>query len=188
VTERGDPMIVTRWAAHRPDDHGDRMPVDLAIRTAGPDDCPVIAALEHIRGDVTLDEGERRCARQVDDPAVLLLVAEVGGRTVGFARAARFDPPEDPPRDIAPAGWYLFGVVVEDRWRRHGIGRALTMARLDWIRERATEAWYFTNARNEVSLDLHADLGFEEITRSFTVPGTTFEGGVGVLCRATLAE
>jgi len=182
------PMIVTRFAEHRPEAHGAGPPEGLTIRVAGVDDCQVMAALEHIRGDVTLDEGERRCRRQVDDPAVHLLVAEIGGATVGFARAARFIPPEDPPPDIAPAGWYLFGVVVEDRWRRHGIGRALTEARLAWIGERATEAWYFTNARNEASLDLHAGLGFEEVTRTFTIPGTTFDGGVGVLCRATLVR
>ena len=181
-------MIVTRWAEHRPDDHGAGPPADLAIRTAEAADCAVIATLEQIRGDVTLDEGERRCRRQVDDPAVLLLIAEIGGTAVGFARAARFVPPDDPPPDIAPAGWYLFGVVVEDRWRRRGIGRVLTAARLRWIGERATEAWYFTNARNRASLDLHAGLGFEEVTRRFTIPGMAFEGGVGVLCRATLVR
>ena len=186
MTGGGDPMIVTRWAEHRPDDHRDRPPIDLVIRTASPDDCPVIATLEHIRGDVTLDEGERRCGRQVDDPAVQLLVAEVGGRRSGSHALPASSRRRIRHRTSRRRAGTCFGVVVEDRWRRHGIGRALTLARLDWIRERATDAWYFTNAQNQVSLDLHADLGFEEVTRAFTIPGTTFEGGVGVLCRATL--
>jgi len=42
-------------------------------------------------------------------------------------------------------------------------------------------AWYFTNARNEASLRLHRELGFREVTRDFSYPGVTFEGGVGIL-------
>jgi ribosomal protein S18 acetylase RimI-like enzyme len=176
-------VIVSRWAEHRPDEHGGDLPAGFAIRPARPDDCPTIAALEQIRGDVTLPAGEARCHRQLGDSTVLLLVATIDAAVVAFARAGRFTPPADAPQDIAPAGWYLFGVVVPDAWRRRGIGRALTVARLDWIRERASAAYYFTDAQNRASLDLHAALGFEEVARASIIAANTFDGGLGVLCR-----
>ena len=175
--------MVARWAEPDPGRRGRPPPADLILRTATIEDCPAIAALEHARGDIDADAGEARCRRQVGDPEVALIVAAVDRRVVGFGRAGRFMPAADAPPDIMPAGWYLFGVIVEDAWRRHGIGRALTEARLAWIRERADAAWYFTNARNRVSIDLHAALGFVEVTRAFSTPGVAFEGGEGVLCR-----
>jgi hypothetical protein len=53
-----------------------------------------------------------------------------------------------------------------------------------WIFEHVPEAWYFTNARNHASLALHAKLGFVEVTRDFSYPNVSFDGGVGVLGRA----
>jgi hypothetical protein len=53
-----------------------------------------------------------------------------------------------------------------------------------WAFERAGEVWFFANACNRASLDLHARLGFVEVTRDFVFPGVCFDGGVGVLCRA----
>lgn len=77
-------------------------------------------------------------------------------------------------------------MVVIPQWRRYGAGEALTKARLAWVAERADEVWYYANASNAVSLALHAAAGFEEVTREFSVPGVSFEGGVGVLCRLRL--
>ena len=63
----------------------------------------------------------------------------------------------------------------------------LTRRRLGWIAGRgATEAYYFANAQNLASIDLHAKLGFVELTRDFHVPGATFAGGVGILFRVQL--
>ena len=127
-----------------------------------------------------------RCREQIQADDLLLLVAVVADEVVGFARAARWRHPPDPAPNALPRGWYLLGVVVLDAWRRRGIGRALTERRLEWIAERTSEAYYFTNARNRASLDLHAELGFVELTRQFAAPGISFDGGEGVLCRADL--
>ena len=78
------------------------------------------------------------------------------------------------------------GIWEGSWWRPSGAGEALTRARIAWVAERATEVWYYANAGNRASLALHAALGFEEVTREFTVVGVSFEGGVGVLCRAVL--
>jgi aminoglycoside 6'-N-acetyltransferase I len=115
----------------------------------------------------------------------LLVAAVPGSETLaGYGRISRFDPPPDSPANVAPAGWYLGGLLVARAHRRRGIGAALTRARLDWIFARSGEAWYFSNARNDASLALHERLGFVEVTRDFVYPGVGFVGGVGVLCRA----
>jgi len=101
---------------------------------------------------------------------------------VGVGRVAWLEPEGE---RAAPAAYYLVGLVIDRAARRTGIGEALTRARTAWTLERSAEAWYFANAGNRASLDLHARGGFVEITRDFAVPGVSFEGGAGVLCRAT---
>lgn len=117
-----------------------------------------------------------------------LFVAVVEERVVGYGRVAYFDPPHDAPADVAPAGYYLSGLLVPLPWRGLGVGQRLTMVRLAWIFERADYAWYFTNARNQASLALHAKLGFTEVTREFSYPGVTFDGGIGVLAKAAASD
>jgi ribosomal protein S18 acetylase RimI-like enzyme len=112
-----------------------------------------------------------------------LVVAESGGALAGYGRARRFEPS---PHHTAPRGYYLTGVFVVPGARRAGIGAALTQARLGWIGERAEDAWYFANARNTASIELHKRFGFEEVTRSFSFPGVAFDGGEGILFRLPL--
>lgn len=116
-----------------------------------------------------------------------LVVAVSGERAVGYGRVAWFEPDDDAPQDSAPTGWYLAGIMVHPDWRGRGIARKRTRLRLDWIAERSTGAWSFTNERNAVSRRLHASLGFEEVTRDFSFPGVAFGGGVGVLGHLTFA-
>jgi len=114
--------------------------------------------------------------------STLLLVALIANLVVAFARAGRLRQPDS----LLPDGWYLLGVVVVDRWRRHGIGRALTERRVAWLSQRTDSVHYIANSRNQASLDLHAAMGFVEVARGFTASGMTFDGGEGVLCRLAL--
>ncbi len=124
--------------------------------------------------------------REVEDLEHRLVVAEVDDMIVGYGRAGVFEPEPDAAADTAPRGYYLTGVFVRLDQRRGGIGAALTQARLDWIGERADEAWFFANARNVASIELHLRFGFEEVTRRFSFPGLTFDGGEGILFRLRL--
>ena len=129
----------------------------------------------------------RRLLPACDSGDACALVAEADARTVGFGKVARFVPPADSPANAAPSGWYLAGVVVSPAWRRRGIGALLTRSRLEWIAERADRAYYFANARNQASIDLHRRFGFVELTRDFHHPKVTFKGGVGILFSCELA-
>ena len=114
-------------------------------------------------------------------PQRLLLLAEDAGEIVGYGRASLL-------HDVAgaPRGYYLTGVFVRPASRRAGVGAALTEARLQWIAERADEAWFVANARNAASIALHGRFGFEEVTRDFAIPGVKFDGGEGILFRSRL--
>jgi RimJ/RimL family protein N-acetyltransferase len=116
-----------------------------------------------------------------------VVVASAAGELVGHGRCAHFDRSPDAPPEVAPGGYYMGGLLVASRLRRRGIAAALTRARMDWAFERAPEVWYFANARNLASIALHAKLGFVEVTRSFSYPNVSFDGGVGVLGRALRA-
>jgi ribosomal protein S18 acetylase RimI-like enzyme len=117
-----------------------------------------------------------------------LLVATHANRILGYGRAHHFEHSENAPPNIAPAGYYLSGLVVDAESRRGGLGHELTRLRVAWAAERSREIWYFTNAANRGSQDLHQRHGFQEVTRDFVFPGVTFSGAGGVLYRARLGN
>ena len=71
----------------------------------------------------------------------------------------------------APAGGYLLGLVVDQAWRRRGIGEALTRARMAWVAERSPRVYYFTGRGNLASQALHQRLGFTEMPGTWIPPG-----------------
>ena len=118
----------------------------------------------------------------------LILAAQLTGTLVEIGKVRHFVPSHVAPRNVAPAGWYLSGVIVVPEYRRREIGRNLTEARLDWMAQRDQWAYYFSNVQNRASIELHQQCGFVELTQDFTYPGVTFEGGMGVLFRAELSR
>ena len=165
-------------------------PTGTILRPAQESDAPGLAALlcEREGGDPARREARFReeIRDHGGDAHRLLMVATQGERTLGYGRAVYFEPPVGSPENIAPAGWYLAGVIVGQAHRRQGIGAELTRRRLEWVQQSATEAFYFVNAQNRVSLALHDAFHFEEVTRDFVFPGVAFVGGEGVLFRAAL--
>jgi ribosomal protein S18 acetylase RimI-like enzyme len=130
---------------------------------------------------------ERDVARTAHSGRRRLWVAEIDGLLAGFGGVHRFRPAPDAPRNVAPAGWYLSGVVVDPALRRRSAGSALTHARLEFIRERADHAYYVASSLNRASIDLHARFGFRQVARDFYFPRVTFTGA-GVLFCAPLED
>ncbi len=161
--------------------------VAVVTRQAASADIAAAAALAMLHSGDDLAGWSERLREDLAACDRLLVVGE-RDEVVAYGRVRRFQAPADAPANVAPDGYYLSGLVVSPAHRGHGIGRAITQARLAWIAGRATEAWYFTNARNQRSLRLHQELGFREITRGFVFPGVHFAGGTGVLSRVTLAN
>jgi len=75
-----------------------------------------------------------------DEPDVLRLVAEVGGRVVGAA-TGRIEAPDEGARyqlqrQFTETRLMIDVVIVEQAYRRHGVGQALMDVLEDWGRER----------------------------------------------------
>ena len=162
----------------------------LVIRAAVPGDVAALAAIAAEREGEPVSKWRESMARTLErtrNGSALLLTAMAQDEVVAYGKAERHVPAPSAPPNAAPQGWYLAGVVVKSEHRRRGIGAALTGARLDRIAGRAAAAYYFANARNRASIDLHAALGFREIARDFHHPRARFEGGVGILFAADLS-
>lgn len=156
-----------------------RLPV--AITPLARSSIPACAQLAATReGDAT-EQWIESFERSLGDDDHLVLVAHSGRGVVGYGKATRLELPHE---TNAPSGWYLTGIVVDPVVRRRGVGAALTQARITELQRRGVHnIWFFANARNQVSLALHEQLGFREVSRDFTIPGVTFDCGHGVLAR-----
>ena len=174
---------MARFAEYEPERRGTPPPDGLTTRPATASDLPARAALRAARDGIPEASAAANFER-------LLARAERGetavrGAWVGEAPAG-YGTVEHLAWEGLPAGWYLGGVVVSPALRRRGIGARLTQERLDWVAQRGREAFYFVNARNRASIDLHAPFGFREVARDIRVPGLTFTDGIGLLFRAEL--
>ncbi|MET7640475.1 GNAT family N-acetyltransferase [Streptomyces sp. NPDC005438] len=168
--------------APRSGDRPERLPIEVAPATS--DQVERLAHLQvGVRGG-TVPEWSARISRALAHPEGLVVAALQRDAPVGYANLALLPAHQDG----APAGYYLTGVTVAAPWRRHGVGRALTRYRVEWIWRRRPEAWCFVSAGNRASVDLHLDLGFTVHRRGPSFQGVGFTGGEGLLLRAVPAS
>jgi len=77
----------------------------------------------------------RNLSSRLEDPHTRVLVAEVGGRIVGYALGVVVDlMPEIFEQETSG---FLADIYVEDTYRRQGIGRELVDTMADWFREQS---------------------------------------------------
>lgn len=175
------PIVNTLFAPYQPDAHGVPL-AGVTIREADADDVAFTGALTASREGGDPAEWAAQHARRLDNDCQALLVAEHEGVIIAYGWLAYLTPGADGGRD-APDGWYLSGVVVAPPFRRRGVGRRLTRARVEWVLERDSSVFYVVSASNLASRTLHAELGFREVTDDFVVPGVVFTKADGILCR-----
>jgi GNAT superfamily N-acetyltransferase len=141
---------------------------DIMVRQAGPDDYRIAA--EHYLGmrhdlgwsDDALFHGWREkfvAAHRAADASgqSRYFVAELDGAAVGTG-LAMLRPSIAAAYVPAPLRGYLAHVFVEPHARRRGVARALTVAALQWLRERGC-----TNVRliaSDAGRPLYASMGF----------------------------
>lgn len=166
------------------------MPGPLLIRRARTQDVDALGRLSADRegGDASRHAAAFKRALEGDDVdrTSIILVAEVDREIAGFGKVRFLNESRGDERPSSPEGWYLTGLLVDARFRRHGIGSRLTEERLRWIGARNRFAHYFSNARNLVSIALHERFGFVELSRGSQFAGVSFVGGEGVLFRVDL--
>lgn len=122
----------------------------LVVRAARPEDVDEIlrlwvqmvdfhadrdAALR-MRTDTEAQESMRTYFRAgLENPDGLLLVAEIA-HAEGLAGFLFAHIRTISPLALPPTAGFISDLCVDDRWRRHGIGRELYLAARDWFRER----------------------------------------------------
>jgi GNAT superfamily N-acetyltransferase len=100
-------------------------PIRLRPMTPGDvaDSAPLLAQLGY---PMDLDELARRVREVLATPDHLLLIAEAGGRLAGLVHVYARPAIENPREAVVQA------LVVDERWRRAGVGRRLMMAAERW--------------------------------------------------------
>ncbi len=126
----------------------------MLIRSAIPDDIPQIMALSQ-KSDTAAHWSAREYAALFarDTPKRVVLVAEQAqGRVAGFVVAR-----------CAAEEWEIENVVVEEEFRRQGIGRSLIEELLAEARRRGVAAILLeVRESNAAALGLYKKLGFRE--------------------------
>ena len=88
----------------------------------------------------------------------------IGFSKIGFRKNIVNDFPD------LVKGWYLTGVTIHTNWRRKGIAGLLVQTRMDWLKDKTNEVYYWSNKKNRVSEALHKKFGFKEIKSSIYTP------------------
>lgn len=174
---------VSPFAEYLPAPADRRASVAVTLARASEEDVDELAALQVGARGGTVADWAGRIGRTLRGERNVVVAARVGGEIAGYGNVIHLAPHPD---DGAPGGYYLMGVSVAPRWRRRGIGDALTRWRMAWVGERqgAPEVWCFVSAANPASVDLHLALGFVEVRRAPALQGVSFDCGEGVLLRA----
>ena len=136
---------------------------DIRIRPAVPADAGQIADMAN-RLNVSEGIGETLYDRETIErdafgptPAFDVLIAEAGGRAVGYASFH-----DNYNSDLAQRGVWLVDLFVEAGARRRGIGRMLLAATAKAARDRgAHSVWWGVRSANEAARAFYATIGAE---------------------------
>ncbi|HRL50233.1 MAG TPA: GNAT family N-acetyltransferase [Propioniciclava sp.] len=171
----------TLFAPFEPDSSGSPLP-EADVRVGVRDDLLRTGALAAQREGGLPADWVAQHERRFDTDGNQLFVVELGHQVIGYGWVSFLTPVDHGGRN-APDGWYLSGVVIAPGSRRRGLGRRLTQKRVDWALARGSAVYYVVSASNRASRALHAELGFEELTDDFRMPGVVFSRDDGLLCR-----
>jgi GNAT superfamily N-acetyltransferase len=160
------PESFAHWSPQTPRKHA-----GFIVRMGGEGDVEACVRLVVAIGAGAAAPWRQTLTRTVRDGGQrALFVAETCGQIAGYGRVVSVEADPKVP-GTAPPGWYLLGLVVDEAWRRRGIGEALTTARMAWVSERSGRLYYFTNRGNLASQALHERLGFTPMPGTWIPPG-----------------
>jgi ribosomal protein S18 acetylase RimI-like enzyme len=104
---------------------------------------------------------------QLEEPDVVVFVAEADGAVVGYVFAGL--EPQSWKELRGPAG-YIHDIVTREGARRLGVARQLLKAAIDWLRERgAPRVMLWTAVQNEAAQRLFDRAGFRRTMIEMTL-------------------
>lgn len=137
------------------------MPLDFAVRHATPGDLEALVRLAHdVEHAAHWDGGSFRGYLLGKDPGILqrtALLAVANGQAVGFAAGSYLEGDEAAE---------LLNLGVEERFRRHGVARALVTALQAWAQDQGARALDLeVRVSNAVAQSVYQRLGFVQAGR-----------------------
>ena len=142
---------------------------EIVIRGAELSDLTASALLISNHESGALEDWQSRFERDLADPKRLFLVATVDDSVMGYGHTTLHSRTLDEEATY-PSGYFLSGLMVSPDHRRKGIGKLLTIARIDRLRQVTDIIYYRAESDNKATIDLHSRLGFERV-------GTVFRDG-----------
>ena len=116
-----------------------------------------------------------------------MFVAMMEDQVIGYGRVTLYNSEKTQARHLSPDGWYFMGMIIDQNYRRMGIGTHLSEHRIEWLKNKgAKEVFSFVNADNKASLDLHEHLDFEIVEEGPGFLNVDFDGGSGILFKKVL--
>jgi ribosomal protein S18 acetylase RimI-like enzyme len=136
---------------------------EIVIRKANSIDLTSCAHLisSHVSGN--LDDWQSRFEQDLANPRRHFLVATIDDAVVGYGHTLFKSDTSQDETNASPSGYFLSGLLVAPGHRRKGLGKLLTIARIDALRQVANEIYYLAEPDNLATIDLHSRLGFKEI-------------------------
>lgn len=132
---------------------------DWRIRQAGPDDVAAVLGADVFDGPALPEAVTAFLGTGAADPRTVLMLAEAGGRAIGFASGTVLDHP-DKPREL-----FIQELGVNSEARRQGIGQALIAAlRQEGRRRGCVASWVLTETDNTVARATYAAAAGRETT------------------------
>jgi|TARA_B100000315_G_C14524873_1_gene563326 ribosomal protein S18 acetylase RimI-like enzyme len=159
---------------------------DIIIREANTNDAQEVSRIVYERNGNPLDEiidivlTDIETIRSNKKKAIALVIC-INQKIIAFSKCIHSEYFKRSNYTNLPKGWYLCDLKVMEKYRTNGIGKLLTLYRLNWISRRANKAFYYSNIENKASINLHTSIGFKKVNHSIRVLGSCYSNNIGSL-------
>ncbi len=91
-------------------------------------------------------------------------IATTKNQLIAFAGARHYETNTNEnmynTKKLLPAGWYLRGVHVDEKYRRMGLAKKLTELRLNWLSQKTNNCFVFLKEGKE-TIPMYKEFGFK---------------------------
>ena len=163
------------------------------IRLAELPDIERICSLSAEEYGGSLDDYRKSCELEInensnDGSLSKIFVVLRDNTIIALSRLFYYKSEKIPVDYESPLGFYFNGIIVDSKFRRQGVARALTKFRLELIEEMSglQEAYSIVASDNAASISYHESLGFTEVRRAKGFLKVKLKCGEGILFRYAL--
>ena len=136
---------------------------ETLIRNASPSDLDACALLISNHESGVFEDWRSRFELDLVNPQRQFLVATIDDLVIAYGHTTFHARISESEVNADLSGYFLSGLLVSPGHRRRGVGRHLTIARIDVLRQVTDMIYYRPEPDNQATIDMHSELGFREI-------------------------